>query len=56
MQILLTHWGRVMHICVGNLAIIGLENGLSPARRQAIFCTNDGILLIGLLGTNLSEN
>ena len=24
----LTHWGRVMHICVGNLTIIGSDNGL----------------------------
>ena len=24
---LLTHWGRVMHICVGNLTIIGSDNG-----------------------------
>ena len=26
------------HICVGNLAIIGTYNGLSPARHQAIIC------------------
>ena len=32
----LTHWGRVMHICVGNLTIIGSDNGLSPGRHQAI--------------------
>ena len=32
----LTHWGRVTHICVGNLTIIGSDNGLSPGRRQAI--------------------
>ena len=36
----LTHWGRVTHICVGNLTIIGSDNGLSPGRRQAIICTN----------------
>ena len=36
MEPLLTHWGRVTHICVGNLAIIGSDNGLSPGRRQAI--------------------
>ena len=35
----LTHWGRVTHICVGNLTIIGPDNGLSPARRQAIIWT-----------------
>ena len=39
----LTHWGRVTHICVGNLTIIGSDNGLSPYRRQAIICTNAGI-------------
>ena len=48
----LTHWGRVMHICVGNLAIIGSDNGLSPRRRQAIIWTNVGILLTRPLGTN----
>ena len=51
----LTHWGGVMHICFGNLTIIGSDNGLSPGRRQAIILTNAGILLIGPLGTNFSE-
>ena len=51
----LTHWGRVTHICVGNLTIIGSDNGLSPGWRQAIIWTNAGILLIGPLGTNFSE-
>ena len=52
----LTHWGRVTHICVGNLTIIGSDNGLSPGRRQAIIWTNAGILLIGpFSGTNFSE-
>ena len=51
----LTHWGRVTHICVGNLTIIGLDNGLSPGRRQAIIWTNTGILLIGPRGRNFSE-
>ena len=44
-----------MHICVSKLIIIGWDNGLSPGRRQAIISTNDGILLIGPLGTNFSE-
>ena len=35
--------------------IIGLDNGLSPVRRQAIIWTNTGILLIGRLGTNFNE-
>ena len=52
----LTHWGRVTHICVSKLTIIGPDNGLSPGRRQAIIWTNAGILLIGPLGTNFSEN
>ena len=43
------------HICVGNLTIIGPDNGLSPGRRQAIIWTNAGILLIGAWGTNFSE-
>ena len=51
----LTHWGRVTHICFGNLTIIGSDNGLSPGRRQAIIWTSAGILLIGPLGTNFSE-
>ena len=42
----LTHWGRVTHICVSKLTIIGSDNGLSPGRRQAIIWTNAGILLI----------
>ena len=37
-----THLGRVTHICVGKLIIIGLDNGLSPDRRQAIIWTNAG--------------
>ena len=51
----LTHWGRVTHICVGKLTIIGSDNGLSPGRRQAIIWNNAGILLIGPSGTNFSE-
>ena len=51
----LTHWGRVTHTYVGNLTIIGSENGLSPDQRQAISWTNDGILSIGPLGINFSE-
>ena len=52
---ILTHWGRVTHICVSKLTIISSDNGLSPDRRQAIIWTNAGILLIGPLGTNFSE-
>ena len=38
----LTHWGRVPHICVGNLTIIGSYNGLAPTWCQAIIWTNAG--------------
>ena len=51
----LTHWGPETHICIGNLTIIGSDNGLLPGRRQAIIWTNAGSLLIGPLGTNFSE-
>ena len=51
----LTHWGRVTHICVSKLTIMGSDNGLPPYRRQAIIVTNAGILLIRTLGTNFSE-
>ena len=51
----LTHWGRITHICVSKLTIIGSDNDLSPGRRQAIIWTIAGIMLIGPLGTNFSE-
>ena len=51
----LTHWGRVAHICVGKLIIVGSDNGLSPGRHQAIIWTNAGMLLTGPLGANFSE-
>ena len=52
---ILTHWGRVTHICVSKITIIGSDNGLSPGRRQAIIWTNAGLLLNGSLGTNFTE-
>ena len=42
-------------MCVSTLTISGSDNGLLPGRRQAIISPNDGILLIGPLGTNVSE-
>ena len=44
-----------MHICIGNLTIIGSDNGLSPGRRQAIIWTNAGMLLFKPIATNFSE-
>ena len=51
----LTHWGRVTHIHVSKLTIIGSDNGLSPGRHQAIIWTNAGILLIRTIETNFNE-
>ena len=51
----LTHWGRVTHIWVRRVAIIGSDNSLSPGRCQAIIWPNCWILLIAPLGTNCSE-
>ena len=55
MNVYFAYWGRVTHICVSKLTIIGSDNGLSPGRCQAIIWTNAGILLIGPLGTNFNE-
>ena len=44
------------YICVNKLTTIGSDNGLSPGRHQTIIWTNAGILSIGSLGTNFSEN
>ena len=52
---MLTHWGRVMHICVSNLTIIGSDNGLSPDQRQVIIWTNADKLSIGLQETKFNE-
>ena len=49
------HWDRVTYIWVSKLTIIDSDNGLLPGRRQAIICTNAGILLIGPQSTNFSE-
>ena len=51
----LTHWGRVTHMYIDKLTIIGSDNGLLPGRCHAIIWTNDGISLIKPLGTNFSE-
>ena len=51
----LTHWGRVTHISIGKLTIIGSDSGLLPGRRQSIIWSDGGILLIGPLGINFSE-
>ena len=52
--LVLIHWGRVTHICLGDLTSIASDNGLAPGRRQTITLTNAGILLFGSLETNFS--
>ena len=42
----ITHWGRVTHLCVSKINIIGLDYVLSPGRRQAIIGTSAEIVLI----------
>ena len=41
---LLTHWGRVTHICVSKLTIIVSDNDLAPDRCQAVIWTSAGVL------------
>ena len=43
------------HICVSHLTTIGSDNSWSSGRRQTIIWTNDGLLLIGPVGTNFSK-
>ena len=51
----LTHWGRVTHICVSKLSINGSDNGLWPGQCEAIIRINAGNLLIGPFITNFSK-
>ena len=54
-EVPLTRWGPVTHLCVSKLTIIISDNGLSPGRRQAIIWTNAGILLIETIRANFNE-
>ena len=57
--IALTHWGRVTHICVSNVTIIGSDNGLSIDWCQAIIWTSDGNIVdwtLGILRNKLQWN
>ena len=53
----LRHWAKTWSYVnsLSKLTIIGSDNGLSPAQRQAIIWTNAGILFIWTLRTNFSE-
>ena len=50
-ETILSHWGRVTHICVGNLAIVGSDKSFAPT----IIWTNAGIFSIWHLGTNFNK-
>ena len=56
MKYTLTHWGRVMHICIGNLTIIGSDNDFIAWLAPSQYLNGGSrILLIVHLGTNFSE-
>ena len=52
----LNHWGRVTHICVGNLTIIGSDNGLSPGRRRSHYLNQYCLIVNWTLGKKLQWN
>ena len=52
---MLTHGGRVIHICVNKLTIIGSDDGLSPDAWLAPSHYLNQCWNIGPLGTNFSE-
>ena len=52
----LTHWGRVTHIYVDKLTIIGSDNGLSPEQRQAIIWNQCWNIVNRTLGNKLQWN
>ena len=55
-MLLLCQLSRMAHIYASKSIIIGLDNGLSPGRRQAIIWINARMPLIGRLWTNFREN
>ena len=51
----LHQWVRVAIYASVNLAIIGLDNGLSPVLLQTMIWTNAGLLVIRPMGTHFRE-
>ena len=39
----------MIHICIGNITIIGLDNGLLPGRHQAIIWINVVFKMVAIL-------
>ena len=56
MIVLLTRRGRVTHICVSKLIIVGSDIGLSPGRFQAIIWANLWNAVMWTLGNQLKRN
>ena len=56
----LTHWGRVTHIFVSNLTIIGSDNGLLPCRHPSHYLNQSWNIidwsLRNILQWNLNQN
>ena len=50
----LNSFRRVTNICIGNLTIIGSDNGVAPRQCQAIIWTNAEMLLIRPLETSFN--
>ena len=46
MYVMITLWGRVTHVCISKLIIVGPDNGLWPGRHQAIIWSNTAMLWI----------
>ena len=55
MSIAIAHWGRVTHICVDKLIIIGSDNGLSPDRRQASHYLNQCSIIVNWILANIFQ-
>ena len=56
LRVQLTHWGRVTHICVNKLTIIGSDNGLLPSHYLNQCWNNVDWTLRNKLQWNLNRN
>ena len=52
----LTQWGRLTHICVGKLTIIGSDSGLSPGRTPSHYLNQMWNIVIWNLRNRLQRN
>ena len=56
LEIKLTDWGPVTHICFVILTIIGPDNGLSTGRHQTIIWTNSSSYFVSNKMATISIN